>query len=194
MKKFIGKYILNILLDISLGTITYTTVNKPENMNNKIFIFWHANMLIGWRLFKGMNFSCLVSFSSDGDILSNVLKKWEYNVIRGSSSKGGKEAVNYLIKNAKKFNSIVITPDGPRGPALEIKNGALIISLKTGFPIIPVKIECSKRKILDRSWDRFQIPYPFSRCTITYGNEFFYNKILNDDELISFKKQLKEQM
>ncbi len=159
-----------------------------------VYIFWHSQMLSGWRIFKGRNFTALVSQSNDGEMLNRLLEKWNYNVIRGSSSKGGKEALGAVIDLVRNGTSAVITPDGPRGPAHEIKNGPLLISLSCNVPVIPVRITYSRKLTLKRSWDRFQIPLPFSLCKITFGDKFYYEKLLENDELQNFKQQIATQM
>ncbi len=151
-------------------------------------------MLIGWWLFKNKKYAALVSKSKDGELLSGVLKKWNYMLVRGSSSKGGKEALAILNDAVRENNSAVITPDGPRGPAGEIKNGVFIISNECGIPIIPVKVIYHKKKILTKSWDNFEIPLPFSRCDVYFGNEYRYEKYLDDDELNSLKKKISNEM
>jgi lysophospholipid acyltransferase (LPLAT)-like uncharacterized protein len=151
-------------------------------------------MLLGWLLFKNKNFVALVSKSKDGDILNNLLKRWNYKVVRGSSSKGGKEALEEIISLVKKNNTAVLTPDGPRGPANFIKNGALIISSKCGIPIIPIKIEYYNKISLKNSWDKFQIPLPFSKCDIYFGDKYYYKSFLDEPELKIFKDKLSEQM
>lgn len=151
-------------------------------------------MLVGWSLFKGRKACALVSQSKDGEILSALLKKWNYKVSRGSSSKGGKEALADLIESANNGYLIVVTPDGPRGPAHQIKNGALIIANECNIPVIPVKIKYSSKKILTKSWDNFEIPYPFSRCEVTFGSEFFYNEYLDEAKLTEFKNNLAAEL
>jgi lysophospholipid acyltransferase (LPLAT)-like uncharacterized protein len=147
-------------------------------------------MFVGWWLFKDKNFVSLVSQSKDGDILNNLLNKWNYKIIRGSSSKGGKEALHEIIRLTSDNNSAVITPDGPRGPSNEIKNGVLIISKENHIPVIPIRINYLRKKILSKSWDKFEVPVPFSKCEIFFGNKFMYNEIFSDDKLIEFKKKL----
>ncbi|MCB0725424.1 MAG: lysophospholipid acyltransferase family protein [Ignavibacteriae bacterium] len=188
----LAQWLIPLLLPVYLLTVrTKIFGNVPEK--NAIFIFWHNKMLIGWRLFKGKRYTALVSQSKDGEILSRMLKKWKYNVVRGSSSKGGKEALDEIASD-KLNSSVVITPDGPRGPAGIIKNGALILSNKTGFPIIPVSISYSRSKVLSKSWDKFEIPLPFSTCTVKFGDEFYYSEYLPDPELDQFKTRLAKQM
>ena len=191
---FSGKYLLSTLINFNNITLRLRVVNKPTDPSNKIYIFWHSKMLIGWWLFKKENYLALVSKSKDGDILTRLLKKWKYFVIRGSSSKGGKDALEQIFGEITDGNSVVITPDGPRGPAREIKNGALIISNRTGYPIIPIKIDCSNKKILKKSWDKFEIPLPFSKCEVSFGKHFYYKEFLYDNNLSNFKQDISSQM
>lgn len=151
-------------------------------------------MLAGWYVFRNKNYAALVSKSKDGELLTALLKKWGFNVYRGSSSSGGKLAVKEIIASVDNGNSVVITPDGPRGPLHEIKNGALIISKECSIPITPLKITYSGKVILKRSWDRFEIPLPFTKCEIHFGNQHHYTDFLPDNELEEFKTILSNQM
>lgn len=176
------------------ATLRMNINNKPETLSNSVFIFWHSKMLAGWRLFKDSNTAALVSQSSDGDVLSNLLVKWNYKVIRGSSSKGGKEALHKLIETVSSGLPAAVTPDGPRGPAEVIKNGVLVISLKCGIPLIPVRINYSHKIVLSKSWDKFEIPLPFSSCDVYFGEKYYYNTYLYDDELEKIKSKLSLEM
>lgn len=196
MKKlsdFAGKYILPFIIDIYLKTLKVEICNEPPENSNAVFIFWHSKMLLGWWLFRKRNAAAIVSQSKDGEILTGILKNWNYKIVRGSSSKGSKEALKELILLGGN-NSIVITPDGPRGPLNEIKNGALIVSNQCEIPIIPVKLVFSKKIILTKSWDKFEIPYPFSKCEVNYGKEHFYKNYLEEPKLTEFKRNLINEM
>jgi len=188
------QFILPVLLPFYLMTVRVKISSNNIADKAAIFILWHNKMLIGWRLFKGKKYLALVSQSKDGEILNTLLERWKYNVIRGSGSKGGKEALEEIISNHREYRSVVITPDGPRGPAGEIKNGALMISNKTGLPIIPVSITYSRSKILSKSWDKFEIPLPFSKCEVRFGDEFHYGEYLPEPKLTEFKETLAKQM
>lgn len=191
---FAGLNILPFIINLYLKTIRINISNKPIRVKKAVYIFWHSRMLIGWWLFKNNNASALVSQSKDGSILNNILEKWDYKIIRGSSSKGSKDALNELIKSANEDRNIVITPDGPRGPVKLIKNGALIISNQCQIPIIPVRINYSHKIILKSSWDKFEIPIPFSKCEVSFGKEYFYKEYLEEKELSDVKQKLSDEM
>jgi lysophospholipid acyltransferase (LPLAT)-like uncharacterized protein len=182
-----------------LVTLLMKTLRIEMNIRHKIpenavFIFWHGKMLGGWWALRSYKPGALVSMSKDGELLSMLLKSWDYTLFRGSSSSGGKAALNELSEFLRRGNSGVITPDGPRGPAEYIKNGALILSFENRIPIVPVKIEYLSKKILEKSWDKFEVPLPFSRCEITFGMPVQYSVLLEGTELDDFKRTLAEEM
>ena len=183
-----------LVINVYFKTLRIKIFNPPVNDLNFVFIFWHSKMLLGWWLFRNKKIIALVSQSKDGDILNSVLNKWNYTIIRGSSTRGGKEAIQDIISLVKEKKSVSITPDGPKGPPFIIKNGALIVSNECHIPIIPIKIIYHRKKILHKSWDKFEIPFPFSMCEAHFGNNYLYEKYLDENELESFKKKLSEEM
>ena len=183
-----------MILNFHIKTLSIKFENELKDYRNKIFVFWHSKMYVGWWLFKNKNFIALVSKSNDGELLSNVLKKWNYQLIRGSSSKGGKEALKQILNNSSVNQSFVITPDGPRGPALEFKNGPLFISNKKNLPIVPVKITFSGKFVFKKSWDSFELPLPFTKCNVTFGKEFLYEGNLSGEELTNYKNKICDQL
>lgn len=194
MKSFFEYSLLPFLIKTLVSTIRVKITNEDALNEKAVFIFWHSKMLLGWSLFKNKRSCALVSQSKDGEILSALLKKWNYKVSRGSSSKGGKEALQSLFDAAKSGYSIVITPDGPRGPANVIKNGAMIVSNECNIPIIPVNIVYSSKMVLIKSWDKFQIPYPFSKCKVSFGTGYNYPEYLDEAKLTEFKNKLASEL
>lgn len=190
---FLRIKVLPSIINLYVKTLRIQIHDVPDFNHCSVFIFWHSRMLMGWLLFKDKSFVALISKSKDGEILNNLLKKWNYKIVRGSSSKGGKEALQEIISLVNEDNTVVLTPDGPRGPANIIKNGALIISNKCGVPIIPIKINYYN-KIFLKSWDKFQIPLPFSKCDVYFGDKYYYESFLNETELEIFKDKLSEHM
>jgi len=184
---FLSKHIYPSIIYLYLKTLRIKLLNEfPEK---GIFIFWHSDMLAGWLTFKNKIFTALISKSKDGEILTNILQKLNYKIVRGSSSKDGKLALEEIF-NDSKLKSVVLTPDGPRGPERVIKNGALILSNKLNIPVIPVKINFSNYIELKKSWDKFKIPYPFSKCEIKFGNAYYYTEYLEINELNNLKNKI----
>jgi len=132
-----------------------------------VIMFWHGKMFAGWYSVRQRNPVALVSKSKDGEILGSVLTGWRYKLVRGSSKKGGREALDEAIDvmRSGKANALVITPDGPTGPRHSFKRGAFVAAKELGVPLYMLRIQYGTRTIL-KSWDRFEVPWPFSRVTI----------------------------
>ncbi len=192
--KRLAEYLAPRLVTLLMKSLKIKMIYKHEIPENAVYIFWHGKMLGGWWALRKLNPGALVSMSKDGELLSILLTSWGYNLFRGSSSAGGKAALKELSAFISKSHSGVITPDGPRGPAGYLKNGALLLSLENNIPIVPMKIEYMSRKILERSWDHFEVPLPFSNCRITFGSPVYYSAKLDGDELDNFKQALAEEM
>jgi len=176
--RFIGQmFLANIITALcqSLKTIKVNdeAIKKLDNVNkNYILAFWHGTMLLPWYLHGKPNCAALISKSKDGDLLAKILKHWNYNVVRGSSSTGGDIALAIMIDFAKNDYSVTITPDGPRGPAHKFKAGAVITAKKSCVPLILAGVGYRKKKVLN-NWDKFEVPHFFSKAKIIYSKPIF---------------------
>ena len=112
--------------------------------------------------------AAMVSASRDGGFLSAVLDCFRVQPVRGSSSRRGPQALLELTTWAERGYDLAITPDGPRGPCYHVQDGVMSLAQVTGLPIIPFSFHVNW-KLRIRSWDRFQIPLPFSRCEMNFG-------------------------
>ncbi|MBU3699115.1 MAG: DUF374 domain-containing protein [Candidatus Kapabacteria bacterium] len=130
-----------------------------------IVVTWHGEMLPVLATFGPLHSIVLVSPSQDGKILQQLLRDWGHTIVEGSSSRGGKQALEQLVTLAPD-NIVLITPDGPRGPAHQSKPGAVITAQRSGVPIVHVRVRAVSVYTFARSWDRFQVPLPFSRITL----------------------------
>jgi len=161
--RLIGQYLISIAANVLCKTLSVTVKNSEfleelaKENKNFIVAFWHGTMLLPWYLHRNKNIAALISKSKDGDLLARLLKSWNYQVIRGSSSSGGEIALGIMIDFAKNKNSIAITPDGPRGPAKKLKAGAVVTAKKSGLPLVLIGVGYRNKRIL-RNWDSFQIP------------------------------------
>lgn len=146
--------------------ISNRLVNINSDSEKYIFVFWHQKMLPAWYFLSKINSIAIVSLSKDGEVLSKILSKWGVKTIRGSSSKGGKEALENLMIASEKHH-LLITPDGPRGPIFEFKAGAVIVSARKQKEIVLVGVNIHNKYVFKRSWDKFQFPMPFTKIDIT---------------------------
>lgn len=198
MKQFAYKYLIPFLGSIFIYLTGLTCkrilINKDiektvlEKNQNRILTFWHGRMLYFPYLYRFQNeIYILVSPSRDGEIIGNLLKLYKFNVIRGSSFKSSVKALLNLVHIVKDGNSVALIADGSRGPAFEAQDGAIKIAKLTGKPIVPMTYNASRRKVLN-SWDRFIIPYPFSKIVVVYGEPVFVPAD-SDDKTMEVKRQ-----
>jgi hypothetical protein len=114
----------------------------------------------------------LISRSADGEYLSRVVEHWDYHSARGSSTRGGMEALRELVRAVRSGRSLAITPDGPRGPRQVMKPGVVVVAQLTGQPLVPVSVGASSSWRIN-SWDRFMIPRPFAKLTVRYAEPIY---------------------
>jgi lysophospholipid acyltransferase (LPLAT)-like uncharacterized protein len=197
--RFIGLFVLYYLINVLCKSLKITVKNKTvtdklDSSNSKyVLAFWHGTMLLPWFMHRDQNFSALISKSRDGDLLARILKKWNYQVIRGSSSKGGETALGIMVDFALNGYSVSITPDGPRGPACRMKAGAVITAKKSGLPLVLAGIGYEGKRNL-KSWDNFSIPKFFSRAQIIYSDPVYMDKELSYEDTSAVIKYCEDKL
>lgn len=129
---------------------------------------WHGRMLVPMAHHKGVGWTVLVSQSGDGDTIAPTLKRFGYDVIRGSASRGGARALREMLSALGSGKVLVITPDGPRGPMHAMNPGVVWMARATGYAVVPAGFVAARAWRL-KSWDRFTVPKPFSRVAFVYG-------------------------
>lgn len=172
MKKVLLRicYIVLRIYGLTLRFRFHNFDNIEKQRGDKlVFAIWHGQLLP--FIFEGskFNISTVVSLSKDGEIGSFILNLFGIKTVRGSSSRGGSNALNTLRKmmNENKLNA-AITVDGPKGPRLKPKPGVIYLAKITGKKIIPLIFSVKKYHRL-KSWDGFIFPYPFSKIDIIAG-------------------------
>ncbi len=135
-----------------------------------IFTFWHGQMLPLVAEHHRPT-TVLISDHRDGEIITQIVSSFGCRAVRGSSSKGAARALLQLSRTLTDGNDIAITPDGPRGPRHSFAPGALVLSQRTQSPIVLLASHASRMWKL-KTWDGFEIPKPFARVTVAYGEPF----------------------
>lgn len=142
-----------------------------------IFATWHNRLVLSLpayhrmvsRKTAGRRLAAMVSASRDGALVARVLQRFDVEPVRGSSSRRGPQALRELVSYAEKGFDLAITPDGPRGPCYKVQEGAIALAQLTQLPIIPASDRLGW-KVRLKSWDRFQIPLPFSTWNLRLGD------------------------
>ena len=130
--------------------------------------FWHGRLLMMPYIYKGKKLGFLVSPHRDGQVIGKALKHFRFHPILGSTTRKGFSGFKNMVKALQNGLDIAIVPDGPRGPCQKAQIGVIELSRLTGKLIVPFTFSASK-KILLNTWDRFLIPYPFSRGVFIWG-------------------------
>lgn len=165
---------------------------RAEGMQSKkafAIASWHQNCFAGILAHSHQGIALLVSKSFDGEIVSRVARCLGLVTVRGSSKKGGNEALNVLIERTKEGLRSAITIDGPKGPIFQVKRGIFVLSAETGAPILPL-LTVGRSYWTLRSWDLFRIPKPFSEVSVIYGKPFKVTR----DEVENSLDELKERL
>lgn len=134
-----------------------------RNGKQPIFCLWHDRIFAGTFFLRDRGIVVITSQSLDGEYIARFLKRFGFGTVRGSSSRGGVRALVEMIRHMRRGLSMAFTVDGPRGPRYVAKTGAIVLAKKTGNPIMPFSVECSRYWTV-KSWDRMQIPKPFTRA------------------------------
>jgi hypothetical protein len=165
-----------ILLKLLGGTLRWSYTDlagyRTRSPGNPFIVgVWHNRILVlplifEWFCRRCYPVSILTSPSRDGALLSAFMANFGMQAVRGSSSRGGVKALMLLRAQLRGGVDVAITPDGPRGPVYEASPGLLRLAIKTGFPVMAIRVDYERYWEI-KSWDRFRIPKPFSRVTVT---------------------------
>jgi lysophospholipid acyltransferase (LPLAT)-like uncharacterized protein len=152
-----------------------------------ILMLWHSRFFVvpgAWlkMLRTKRRVSILTSASRDGDMVANAMAVFGFDAIRGSSSRRAVAALVGLKRALEAGQDVCLTPDGPRGPRYKVQAGAIKLAEATGAPIVPVHVRFSSAWRLG-TWDRFVIPCPFSRVSVTFGEPLLVSKGLDAEAL-----------
>lgn len=147
-----------------------------------IYTFWHNRIFIGTYFFRNRKIVVMTSQSFDGEYIARFIQRFGYGASRGSSTRGGIKALGEMIRVMKEGFPAAFSIDGPKGPKYEAKSGVCLLAKKTGNPIIPFVFE-SKNYWEINSWDKLQIPKPFTRVKVIIEKPIYVSSEANDAEI-----------
>jgi hypothetical protein len=138
------------------------------NGRRPIMAFWHGRVLTATYYFRRRGIVVMISENFDGEWIARIIEQFGFRTSRGSTSRGGQRALLQLKREMDQGQPSGFAVDGPRGPARQAQPGAVWLAKLTGNPIVPFHMEASSYWSL-KSWDRTQIPKPFSTVALTVG-------------------------
>lgn len=171
-------------------------VGRPVT-ENYIGALWHNRLLVFplvlRRFFPERHGAALISASRDGDLLADAVRRFGYDVVRGSSSRLGASAILQLAQVLASGGDVVITPDGPRGPAYELGPGIIFLAQKSGAAVVPMNLEYSRCWRLG-SWDQFIVPRPFAKVRVLINRPHRVESTVTPEEFESERLALQDAM
>ncbi len=158
-----------------------------------IIAFWHGRILPGMMFFRDRGIVVITSENFDGEWIARIIERFGYGTARGSSSRGGVKALVQMKRLMAQGHPTAFTLDGPRGPAEHAQPGALWLAKATGQPILPFQAE-SASAWHAKSWDRTQVPKPFTRIAIAVGPPFYVPADADDAALEQRRLDLEAEL
>jgi lysophospholipid acyltransferase (LPLAT)-like uncharacterized protein len=165
----------------------YWQQNKPV-----IACFWHGRLLMMFKVWFGQHkLHMLISSHPDGQIIAQTTKNFGYGWIAGSSNREGRKAVVKILKTIKEGESVGVTPDGPRGPRYQVGLGVVQMARLSKASLLPVSYSATRGRFI-KSWDRFFLPFPFSKGVVIYGPMIDVHDSSESDE--ELRQQLEDSL
>jgi lysophospholipid acyltransferase (LPLAT)-like uncharacterized protein len=184
-----------VVLSLWSRTVRMRMVNRevPQALGaegkNFIYAFWHGRQFLLFHSHRNSGVVIPASESRDGEIQAQILKKFGFDVVRGSSKRKGERALLGLVDGLRKGKIIALAVDGPRGPLHEVKQGVTYLAGKLNKPIVPVATGARRYWVLEKIWDKYLLPKPFTSGVVIYGDPIVVEGI-TADELESKRKEL----
>ncbi len=142
-------------------------LERAPDASRVVLSLWHGQMLpLLWA--HRQPTGVMISEHKDGEIIARIVGTFGFFGVRGSSSRGGTRALLEAVQVLRRGADMAITPDGPRGPRYSYAPGALVLAHRAGVPVVTLVAHIDRKWQLG-SWDGFEIPKPFARVTIEYG-------------------------
>jgi len=158
-----------------------------------VMAFWHGRILPATFYFRRRGIVVITSENFDGEWIARIIERFGYGTARGSTSRGAQKAMLRLVREMQRGSPAGFTLDGPRGPACVAQPGAIWLARATGNPVLPFHLESSRHWSM-RSWDRTQIPKPFSTVALVVGEPLQVPSDAADGDLERWRLELERRL
>jgi lysophospholipid acyltransferase (LPLAT)-like uncharacterized protein len=158
-----------------------------------IMAFWHGRILAATYYFRHRGIVVITSENFDGEWIAGIIERFGYGTARGSTSRGALRALLQLKRDMAAGLPAAFTVDGPRGPAGVSQPGAVWLAKATGNPILPFHLEAT-RHWTAHSWDRTQVPRPFSTVSLAIGEPFYVDAEADAAAIEQARQSLDERL
>jgi lysophospholipid acyltransferase (LPLAT)-like uncharacterized protein len=161
--------------------------------NRAIFTFWHTCIFSATWFWRGRGIVVMSSQSRDAEYTGRFIKRFGYGTTRGSATRGGGRALAEMAECLEAGMDVAFTIDGPRGPAFVAKAGAVTLARHTGQAILPFHI-ASRRSLKLPSWDRLEIPLPFTRALTLIAEPIYVPRDASAEQAASYQSSLQASL
>ncbi|MBI4887461.1 MAG: lysophospholipid acyltransferase family protein [Acidobacteria bacterium] len=158
-----------------------------------VMAFWHGRILTASYFFRLRGIVVITSENFDGEWIARIIERFGYRTARGSTSRGARKAMLQLVRDMREGRPAGFTLDGPRGPSRVAQPGAIWLASVTGNPVLPFHLEASRHWSLG-SWDRTQIPRPFSTVALVVGEPMAVPDGAADEDLERWRIELETRL
>lgn len=169
-----------------------TPYSRPAGQQRFTFSMWHDQIVLAVFSLRTWNLAGLISQHRDGGYLADSVLIAGIQPVRGSTSRGGAEAVSEILSRPDLH--LAMTPDGPRGPRRKMKEGIVFISSRSGRPIVPTALVCSRQWSVPGSWTDMAIPKPFSKVILIAGTPIAVPVDLPREEMVAWAQLVSDEM
>ena len=159
-----------------------------------IYTFWHNRVFLSTYFWRKRRIVVMTSQSFDGEYIARFIQRFGYGAARGSSTRGAVGAVIEMTRLMRAGCSTAFTIDGPKGPRYVAKMGAVLVAKKTGQPILPFTITAERFWEAKKSWDGFQVPYPFSSARVVIAPPIFVPADADENSLNAKRDELQQAL
>lgn len=169
-----------------------TPYSRPTGPQRFTFSMWHDQIVMAVFSLRTWNLAGLISQHRDGGYLADSVLIAGIQPVRGSTSRGGAEAVSEILSRPELH--LAMTPDGPRGPRRKMKEGIVFIASRSGRPIVPTALVCSRQWSVPGSWTDMAIPKPFSKVVLIAGTPITVPVDLPREEMTAWAEFVSNEM
>ncbi len=176
-----------------LNPAVYENFFRSGHTGNVVAGSWHRHAIFLFYFFRDLGRrGIMISRSLDGDLTAGIARRFGYTPIRGSSSRGGGQALQEMVRfmsdgSDKRLCGTAV--DGPRGPARVLKKGMLALAKESGAWFVPMACSGDRVWTFPRAWDRTIVPKPLSRVVIDFAQPFRIARDISDTQLETLRQK-----
>ena len=159
-----------------------------------ILVHWHGDDLALLNAFAHQGYTVMISRSADGEILARGMKAMGFGAVRASSSRDAVKGLKEMVSLVRAGHSVVITVDGPSGPARRVKSGAVMLAKLTGAPLVVGGVAADRKWVFRKSWHQTYIPKPLARIQVLVGQAVWVEADASADDIEAIRARIEGLM